>query len=52
VGLARLFDSRRELAHMCRVVKFYLLQSALLIRISTTPSDMCDVLLVESKRSN
>jgi hypothetical protein len=27
-------------AHVCRVVRFYLLQGVLLIRISATPSDM------------
>jgi hypothetical protein len=38
--------------HMCHVIRFYPLQGVLLIRISATPSEMGDGLLVASKRSN
>jgi hypothetical protein len=40
------------LARGCYVVRFYLLQGVLLIQISTTPLEMGDGLLAESKRSN
>jgi hypothetical protein len=36
-------------AHMCHVVRFYLLQGALLIRISTIPSKMGDGLIAMFK---
>jgi hypothetical protein len=39
-------------AHVCRVVRFYPLQGVLLIRISTTPSEMGDGLFATSKHSN
>jgi hypothetical protein len=40
------------MAHVCRVVRFYPLQGVLLIRISTTSSEMGDGLLTASKHSN
>jgi hypothetical protein len=59
VGLARLFDSRRELwplvgsswSHVCRVVRFSLTRCKL-VRISVTLSKMSEGLIVVSKRSN
>jgi hypothetical protein len=40
------------MAHVCRVVRFYPLQSVLLIQISATPSKMGDGLFTASKCSN
>jgi hypothetical protein len=40
------------MAHVCRVVRLFLLQGCILIRISMTPSEMGDDLIVEFERSN
>jgi hypothetical protein len=39
-------------AHVCRVIRLFPLQSGLSIRISTTPSEMGDSLITWSKCSN
>jgi hypothetical protein len=39
-------------AHVCHVVRLFPLQGVLLIRISTTPSEMGDGLLAASEHSN